>query len=119
MVNLTGQEKLDESIRSIKALSGTFITFTEPWWERTNQPGYSKFQADELFRHAAERTDSKSSRRWASICVRNLEGPLVKLTIHVSMPCGNVRIALGSGSHSRFNPGFFPSYRRFNERFES
>ena len=43
MVNLTGGvgKGLDESIRKYQQpYPERFITFTEPWWERTNQPGY-------------------------------------------------------------------------------
>jgi hypothetical protein len=51
MVNLTGGcgKGLEEVIRKFQAPHpDRFVTFTEPWWERTNQPGYSQFQADEL-----------------------------------------------------------------------
>jgi hypothetical protein len=53
MVNLTGGvgKGLDESIRQFQTPHpGRFINFTEPWWDRTNQAGYSKFQADEIAR---------------------------------------------------------------------
>ena len=53
MVNLTGGagKGLDEAIRKFQQpYPERFVTFTEPWWERTNQPGYSQFQADEIVR---------------------------------------------------------------------
>jgi len=53
MVNLTGGvgKGLDETIRKFQArYPDRFLTFTEPWWERSNQPGYSQFQADEIVR---------------------------------------------------------------------
>src|SRR6267142_6122707 len=53
MVNLTGGvgKGLEETIRKFQQPHPErFIVFTEPWWERTNQPGYSNFQADEIVR---------------------------------------------------------------------
>src|SRR6266850_1070168 len=53
MVNLTGGvgKGLEETIRKYQQpYPERFITFTEPWWERANQLGYSKFQADETLR---------------------------------------------------------------------
>lgn len=53
MVNLTGGvgEGLDRTIRTFQeAHPGRFLVFTEPRWERSNQPGYSQFQADEIAR---------------------------------------------------------------------
>ena len=51
MVNLTGGvgKGLDETIDKFqKPHADRFVIFTEPWWERTNQPAYSQFQADEI-----------------------------------------------------------------------
>jgi len=53
MVNLTGGSGagLDAAVEKFqRAHPDRFLTFTEPWWERTNQPGYSKFQAEEIAR---------------------------------------------------------------------
>src|SRR6266478_7834393 len=53
MVNLTGGvgKGLDETIDKFqKPHPDRFVIFTEPWWERTNQTGYSQFQADEIAR---------------------------------------------------------------------
>src|SRR5580698_9913781 len=53
MVNLTGGvgKGLDEAIRKFQQpYPERFVTFTEPWWERTNRPSYSQFQADEIVR---------------------------------------------------------------------
>src|ERR1700757_4139150 len=53
MVNLTGGvgKGLEEAIRRYQTPHpDRFLTFTEPWWERSNQPGYSQFQADEIVR---------------------------------------------------------------------
>ncbi len=52
LVNLTGGfgAGLTESIKKYDAAHpGRFITFTEPAWNRINQPRYAQFQADEIF----------------------------------------------------------------------
>src|SRR5258706_14790234 len=46
MVNLTGGDGkgLEETIgRFQQPHPDRFVIFTEPWWDRTNQPRYSKF----------------------------------------------------------------------------
>src|SRR5688572_28223451 len=53
MVNLTGGtgSGLRESIsRFQEAHPGRFITFTEPQWDRSNQPGYPREQAEAIER---------------------------------------------------------------------
>src|SRR5579864_6322158 len=53
MVDLTGGvgQGLEETIRRFQTPHpDRFSVFTEPWWERSDQPGYSQFQADELQR---------------------------------------------------------------------
>ena len=53
MVNLTGGrgKGLEQVVREFDvAHPGRFITFTEPWWSRTSEQGYSAFQAGEIER---------------------------------------------------------------------
>ncbi len=53
MVNLTGGygDGLGEALRvHPDAHPGRFLTFTEPWWSRVAEPGYARFQADEVER---------------------------------------------------------------------
>src|SRR5437879_479073 len=60
MVNLTdGVGKgLQEAIRKFQTPHpDRFLTFTEPWWERTTQPGYSQFQDAENLPYVAECMD--------------------------------------------------------------
>ena len=54
MVNLTGGygDGLREAMRRYdRAHPGRFLTFTEPMWNRANEPGYPKLQADEIGAH--------------------------------------------------------------------
>jgi predicted TIM-barrel fold metal-dependent hydrolase len=53
LVNLTGGygDGLKEAIAKFdQAHKGRFLTMTEPAWSRINEPGYAKWQADELER---------------------------------------------------------------------
>jgi hypothetical protein len=53
MVNLTGGAGagLEEAIEKFqRSHPGRFVTFAEPPWDRTNQPDYSKMQADAIER---------------------------------------------------------------------
>ena len=53
MVNLTGGhgQGLVEAIAKWQtAYPGRFLVFTEPWWERSHEPGYAQFQGDEIAR---------------------------------------------------------------------
>src|SRR6266404_4289 len=53
MVNLTGGsgKGLTEAVEKFQqSHPDRFLTFTEPAWERANQEGYGKFQADEIVR---------------------------------------------------------------------
>ena len=80
MVNLTGGvgKGLDETIEKFrKPYPDRFVIFTEPWWERTNQPGYSQFQADEIGRaHKAGARGLKVLKTLGLLSARrSVEGP--------------------------------------------
>ncbi|MGH9593049.1 MAG: amidohydrolase family protein, partial [Bryobacteraceae bacterium] len=57
MVDLTGGygKGVEKSVGGLaKAHPDRFTVFTEPWWSKTPEPGYPKFQAEEIERaHAA------------------------------------------------------------------
>lgn len=60
MVNLTGGvgKGLEEAIEKFqRPYPNRFVTFTEPWRERTNETGYPQFQGDQIARahHAGAR----------------------------------------------------------------
>src|SRR6266404_1991727 len=83
MVNLTGGvgKGLEETIRKFQQPHPErFVIFTEPWWERTNQPGYSNFQADEIVRaHQAGARGLKILKTLGLYLREGIsKGPLVK-----------------------------------------
>jgi predicted TIM-barrel fold metal-dependent hydrolase len=125
MVNLTGGSGagLNAAVEKFQQPHpDRFLTFTEPWWERTNQPGYSKFQADEIARaHKAGARGLKVLKTLGFYLRENVtEGPLVKIDDprFDSMwdACGSLGIPVAI--HVSDPEAFFLPTDRFNERFE-
>jgi hypothetical protein len=51
MVSVTGGfgRGLEETVRKYPAAHPErFLVFTEPWWSRSNEPGYARFQAEQI-----------------------------------------------------------------------
>ncbi|HMI53428.1 MAG TPA: amidohydrolase family protein [Candidatus Saccharimonadales bacterium] len=125
MINLTGGtgKGLDESIAKYQTLHpDRFLTFTEPWWDHSNQPDYPKFQADELVRaHRAGAKGLKVLKTLGLYLRENVtSGPLVKVddSRFDSMweTCGSLGIPVAI--HVSDPEAFFLPIDRFNERFE-
>jgi len=125
MINLTGGsgKGLDESIARYQTLHpDRFITFTEPWWEHTNQPDYPKFQADELVRaHKAGAKGLKILKTLGLYLRENVTtGPLLKVDDprfdSMWETCGSLGIPVAI--HVSDPEAFFLPIDRFNERFE-
>jgi predicted TIM-barrel fold metal-dependent hydrolase len=125
MVNLTGGvgKGLEQSIARFQTPHpDRFVTFTEPWWERTNQPGYSQFQADEIARaHKAGARGLKILKILGLYLRENVStGPLVKVDDPRFDPmwevCGSLGIPVAI--HVSDPEAFFLPIDRFNERFE-
>ena len=125
MVNLTGGvgKGLDEAIRKFQQpYPDRFLTFTEPWWERTNAPGYSQFQADEIVRaHQAGARGLKILKTLGLYLREKIStGPLVKIDDPRFDPmweiCGS--LGLPVAIHVSDPEAFFLPIDRFNERFE-
>ena len=125
MVNLTGGvgKGLDEAIGKFQTPHpDRFVTFTEPWWERSNQPGYGQFQADEIARaHRVGARGLKVLKTLGLYLRENVStGPLVKVDDKRFDPmweaCGalNMPVAI----HVSDPEAFFLPIDRFNERFE-
>jgi predicted TIM-barrel fold metal-dependent hydrolase len=125
MVNLTGGvgKGLDEAIGKFQTPHpDRFVTFTEPWWERSNQPGYSQFQADEIARaHKVGARGLKVLKTLGLYLRENVStGSLVKVDDKRFDPmweaCGalNMPVAI----HVADPEAFFLPIDRFNERFE-
>ena len=125
MVNLTGGsgKGLDEAVeRFQKPHPDRFLTFTEPTWERANQPGYGKFQADEIVRaHDAGARGVKVLKTLGLYLREKIsEGPLVKIDDPRFDPmwetCGSLGIPVAI--HVSDPEAFFLPTDRTNERFE-
>jgi predicted TIM-barrel fold metal-dependent hydrolase len=125
MVNLTGGvgKGLEETIRKFQQPHPErFVTFTEPWWERSNQPGYSKFQADEIVRaHQAGARGLKVLKTLGLYLREEIsKGPLVEIDDPrfdlMWETCGSLGIPVAI--HVSDPEAFFLPIDRFNERFE-
>ena len=125
MVNLTGGsgKGLKEAVeRFQQPHPDRFLTFTEPTWERSNQPGYGKFQADEIVRaHEAGARGVKVLKTLGLYLREKIsEGPLVKIDDARFDPmwetCGSLGIPVAI--HVSDPEAFFLPTDRTNERFE-
>jgi predicted TIM-barrel fold metal-dependent hydrolase len=125
MVNLTGGsgKGLDEAIERFQhSHPDRFLTFTEPTWERANQPGYGKFQADEIVRaHGAGARGVKVLKTLGLYLRENIsEGQLLKIDDARFDPmwetCGSLGIPVAI--HVSDPEAFFLPTDRTNERFE-
>jgi predicted TIM-barrel fold metal-dependent hydrolase len=125
MVNLTGGagKGLEEAIRKFQQpYPERFVVFTEPWWERTNQPGYSQFQADEIVRAHAAGAGGLKILKTLGLYLREgiSKGPLVKIDDRRFDAMWETCASLGMpvAIHIADPEAFFLPTDRFNERFE-
>ena len=125
MVDLTGGhgQGLVEVIQKWqKVHPGRFLVFTEPWWERSNEPSYSRIQADEIERaHQAGAKGLKVVKTLGLYLRENVTtGTLVKLDDRRVDPMWEACGALGMpvAIHTSDPDAFFLPIDRFNERFE-
>jgi predicted TIM-barrel fold metal-dependent hydrolase len=125
MVDLTGghgQGLVEVIEKWQKAHPGRFLVFTEPWYERSNQPNYSQFQADEIERaHQAGAKGLKVLKTLGLYLRENITtGKLVKLDDRRFDPMWEACGALGMpvSIHTADPDAFFLPIDRFNERFE-
>ena len=125
MVNLTGGSGKGVTAAVEKfhqSHPDRFLTFTEPAWERANQEGYGKFQADEIVRaHGAGARGVKVLKTLGLYLRENIsEGPLLKIddARFDSMweSCGSLGIPVAI--HVSDPEAFFLPTDRTNERFE-
>src|SRR5260221_1685373 len=125
MVNLTGGsgKGLAEAVEKFQQTHpDRFLTFTEPVWERANQEGYGKIQADEIVRaHGAGARGVKVLKTLGLYLRENIsEGPLLKIddARFDSMweTCGSLGIPVAI--HVSDPEAFFLPTDRTNERFE-
>ena len=125
MCNLTGGTgpALASSIQRFdRAAPGRLLTFTEPLWARTNQPGYAQQQADEIEKAKQAGARGLKVLKTLGLFLReNLtSGPLVKVDDKRFDPmwdaCG--RLGLPVNIHTSDPEAFFLPIDRFNERYD-
>ncbi|HET9177708.1 MAG TPA: amidohydrolase family protein [Terriglobia bacterium] len=99
-----------------------FLVFTEPWYPKTNQPGYPKFQADAIEKaHQAGARGLKVLKTLGLYLRQNVtSGPLVKIDDRRFDPmweaCGSLGMPVVM--HTADPDAFFLPTNRFNERYE-
>jgi predicted TIM-barrel fold metal-dependent hydrolase len=124
MVNLTGGHGagLREAIRKLQtAHPGRFVVFTEPVWAKASDPGYSKFQADQI--EDAHRAGAKGLKVLKTLGLFLRERGGNKL-IRIDDPrfdemweaAGALKMPVAI--HSSDPEAFFLPVDRFNERWE-
>jgi len=125
LANLTGSygKGLAESVRRFdRAHPGRFLTFTEPWWSRLNEPGYPAFQADELARAQEAGARGLKVTKTLGLYLREKisTGPLVKVDDPRLDPMWDACASLNMpvAIHVADPEAFFLPTDRFNERFE-
>ncbi|PYQ49766.1 MAG: amidohydrolase [Acidobacteria bacterium] len=125
MINLTGGTgpALESSIKRFdQAAPGRFLTFTEPMWARTNEPGYAQKQADEIEKAKRAGAHGLKVLKTLGLFLREnvTSGPLVKVDDPRFDPmwdaCG--RVGLPVSIHVSDPEAFFTPIDRFNERYD-
>jgi predicted TIM-barrel fold metal-dependent hydrolase len=123
MVNLTGGRGagLAETVKRFDAAhAGRFLTFTEPWWSRVNEPDYPAFQAAELER--AHRAGARGVKvlKTLGLYARDQQGRLIAVDDPRFDPMWETCAALGLpvAIHVADPEAFFLPIDRFNERYE-
>jgi len=125
MVDLTGGvgAGVEEAIRKLQQpYPERFAVFTEPWWERSNQPDYPQFQAQALERaHRAGARGLKVTKVLGLYLREKVTtGPLVKVDDPRFDPmwetCASLKMPVAI--HIADPEAFFLPIDRFNERFE-
>src|SRR5437879_5511700 len=125
LVDLTGGagSGLEETIRNYQTPHpGRFLVFVEPWWERSNQPGYPQFQAEQI--EKAHRAGARGLKILKTLGLYLREqitsGTLVKIDDPRFDPmwdtCGELHIPVAI--HVSDPVAFFTLTDRFNERYE-
>jgi predicted TIM-barrel fold metal-dependent hydrolase len=99
-----------------------FIVLTEPWYPKSNQPGYAQFQGDAIRKaHQAGARGLKILKTLGLYLRENVTtGPLVKLDDRRFDPMWEACGSLGMPVliHTADPDAFFLPTNRFNERFE-
>jgi predicted TIM-barrel fold metal-dependent hydrolase len=124
MVHLTGGygKALEENVRRlVKPYPERFMVFTQPWFAKASEPGYARFQADEIARaHRAGARGLKVLKSLGLVVRENGTGALIKVDDRRFDPmweaCGALKMPVAI--HTSDPEAFFLPIDRFNERFE-
>ena len=124
LVNLTGgyDKGLEDSIATFdKAHKGRFLSFTEPWFSRAEEPGYAKFQAQQIEVARNKGAGGLKILKTLGLYLRTQEtGKLVaiddKRFDEMWDACGQLGIPVSI--HIADPVAFFDPIDRHNERFE-
>jgi len=125
MVDVTGGvgTGLEGTVRKYSETNPTrFMVFTEPWWERSNEPGYAQFQADQIVRARQAGARGLKVLKVLGLYLREnvTSGPLVKVDDPRFDPmweaCGANKMPVAI--HTSDPEAFFLPIDRFNERYE-
>ncbi len=125
MINLTGGrgKGLAESIQTYdRAHPGRFRSFTEPSWSRASEPGFAKFQADELA--AAHKAGARGLKVLKTLGLYLRDGGPKGTLVKVDDPrfdpmweaCGALKMPVMI--HIADPEAFFTPIDRHNERYE-
>jgi predicted TIM-barrel fold metal-dependent hydrolase len=105
-----------------RAHPGKFLSFTEPWYDRSADAGYANFQADELARAHNDGARGLKVVKTLGLYLREhvTEGPLLKVDDPRFDPMWEAAAALKMpvAIHTADPEAFFLPIDRFNERYE-
>ena len=125
MVNLTGGygAGLDETIRYWRSRDQErFLVFTEPWYDKTAEPGYARFQADQIERAKQIGAFGLKVQKDLGLTVREqvTSGKLLKVDDRRFDPMWEAAGAnkMPVAIHTSDPEAFFLPIDRFNERYE-
>lgn len=125
LVNLTGGygDGLKEAIAKFdQAHKGRFLTMTEPTWSRVNEPGYAKWQADEIERAVNAGARGLKILKTLGLYLRDgiTSGKLIAVDDPRFDPmweaCGALKIPVAI--HVSDPVAFFTPTDKYNERYE-
>ena len=123
LVNVTGGcgKGLREAVeRYDRKHPGRFLTFTEPWWSRANESGYSRAQADWIEQAKGDGACGLKVLKTLGLYLRDSGGRLVKVDDPrfdaMWEACAGLHLPVSI--HVSDPVAFFLPIDRFNERFE-
>jgi predicted TIM-barrel fold metal-dependent hydrolase len=121
LINLTGgnSETIPGIRKAIAAFGDKFITAAEPVWTRASEPGYDKWQADELAKCKQQGAVGLKVLKYLGLGLRQ-NGKLVKIDDPRFDPMWEAAGALELPVliHTGDPGAFFVTTDRFNERYE-